>query len=621
MYSKKHESLLAQVEKMNEQELRRVLVEHLSKKKLGLVWESSAIVRDQALNSDVILPELVDELSCFNDKPFTKNLIIEGDNFDSLRLLRNTHRGRVRVIYIDPPYNTGNKDWVYNDKFVGENDRYRHSQWLEFMYQRMTLARDLLTPDGVILISINDENRSRLELMMDEVMPGRRLGSIVWRTRQGSNADQQCFLSVDHEHVLVYGNPGFSFNGFEKSYEMYSNPDNDPRGDWRTSDLTLGFSYKERPNLYYPVIDPDTGIYYPPNPDRIWVYASEARLKPGQKLQAKSMDEFIRLGQIIFPQEQRVVVWDTLDDLLEAIDKGDVPKSNKTPILRRDLPDIESWVGVPVGFGRPQFKRFKSDLRNQTQPFSSWIVPSFEDGTYEADNSLVSSTNKEGANQLAEIFGSRTFNYAKPVSLIRGLLSQATRPDDIVLDFFSGSGTTGHAVLDLNAEDGGTRTFILCSSTEATSSNSEKNLCRDICAERLKRVIQGYSEKEGADGCFAYIRAIKKKEEDLPYLSENLATYALQILSIRNTGGVRLPQKTKIKVISSDADLSVVVCEEVNQSVIDKLKTWPAEKISIYSSRPNSIKEGMIGSGKTVNAYSLMDVVVSGVFTGSDIYE
>jgi adenine-specific DNA-methyltransferase len=492
------QSLLQSLDQLSAQELRRLLAEHLTRQKLGLYWERDAIEHDKALNANVVLPRLVPEWShtpegCTQHQ----NLIIEGDNFDSLRLLRSTHAGKVRVIYIDPPYNTGNKDWVYNDSYVGTNDRWRHSQWLEFLYQRLALARDLLTSDGVILVSINDENRAKLELLMDDVFPGRRLGTIVWRTRQGSNADQQCFLSVDHEHVLVYGNAGFAFNGFSKSYEMYSNPDNDPRGDWRTSDLTLGFSFKERPNLYYPLGDEKTGIYYPPNPDRIWVYASEARLKPGQTLQAKSMEEFVRLGQILFPQDQRVETWETLDDLLRAIDAGDVPKSGKTPILRRDLPDLEQWVGKPVGFGRPQFKRYKADLRNQTQPLSSWIVPTFEEGTYEAETSLTSATNQEGARQIAQIFGDRAFNYAKPASLIKGLLSQATRADDIVLDFFAGSGTTGQVVMELNTEDGGHRRFILCSSTEATDKEPAKNLCRDVCAERMRRVMVAEENARG----------------------------------------------------------------------------------------------------------------------------
>ena len=514
MTSKKN--LLSELDSLNEHQLRRLLVEHLTKQKLGLYWESSAIARDAALNANLVFPRLNrDHSQALDSAPSHGNLIIEGDNFDSLRLLRASHRGKIRVIYIDPPYNTGNKDWVYNDHFVGANDRYRHSQWLEFLYQRLTLARDLLTADGVIMVSINDENRARLELLMDEVMPGRRLGTMVWRTRQGSNADQQCFLSVDHEHVLVYGNPAFSFKGFEKTYEMYGNPDNDPRGDWRPDNLTLGYSYKERPNLYYPLFDEKMGIAYPPNPDRVWVYATESRLKEGQTVQAKTMEEFIRLGQIIFPVEQRVETWPTLEALLSAIDVGDVPKSGKTPLLRRDLPNLEYWVGRPVGFGRPQFKRYKADLRNQTQPLSSWVVPTFEDGSYDAENGFVSSTNQEGARVVAEIFGDRAFNYAKPLSLIKNLLAQATRKDDIVLDFFAGSGTTAQAVLELNAEDKGQRRFILCSSTEATTKEPEKNLCRDVCAERVRRVMRGYGNKPSLGGSFAYLQLDRIEAADV----------------------------------------------------------------------------------------------------------
>jgi adenine-specific DNA-methyltransferase len=207
MQSQNAADLLKQFSNLNAPQLRRLLVEHLTKQKLGLYWESNAIERDAALNANVVLPRLVPKFSHTPEGThFHQNLIIEGDNFDSLRLLRATHAGKIRVIYIDPPYNTGNKDWVYNDKFVGANDRWRHSQWLEFLYQRLTLARELLTSDGVILVSINDENRSRLELLMEEVFPKRQMGSLTWRTRQGSNDAKGSFLSVDHEHVLMYAN-------------------------------------------------------------------------------------------------------------------------------------------------------------------------------------------------------------------------------------------------------------------------------------------------------------------------------------------------------------------------------------------------------------------------------
>ncbi len=615
-------NLLSQLEHLNEQQLRRLLVEHLTKQKLGLYWEANAIERDAALNADLVLPRLVEKWSCrpesMSEAHAHRNLIIEGDNYDSLRLLRATHAGKISVIYIDPPYNTGNKDWVYNDHYVGANDRWRHSQWLEFLYRRLTLARDLLTPEGVILVSINDENRARLEMLMDEVFPGMRLGTITWRTRQGSNADQQCFLSVDHEHVLVYGNEGFSFNGFEKNYEMYGNADNDPRGDWRMGDITLGFSFKERPNLYYPLTDPKTGITYPCSPESVWRFATKSRVKDGQQLQAKSMEEYIELGQIIFPANPRIETWPTMEALLDAIDKGDVPKGGKSQLLRKDLPDLEYWVGRPVGFGRPQFKRYKADLRNQTQPLSSWIVPTFEDGDYEAENSFVSSTNQEGARIVADIFGDRAFNYAKPLSLIKGLLAQATQPNDIVLDFFAGSGTTGQAVLELNAEDGGSRRFILCSSTEANTKEPDKNLCRDVCAERMRRVISGYGGKAGytpeQGGEFAYLQLDKVEAADAHF--EVDATHAFQLLALKRLGVVCSASDGAVQRLGRVEDCELLVCNEVTHDTIETLAAWPqqhgAARLAIYSTRPQTLSEQLAARGVEANCYSLMDALMSG---------
>ena len=613
-------ALLQQLDTLSAPELRRLLAEHLTRQKLGLYWERDAIAHDQALNADVVLPRVVPQYGHAPEGCTAhRNLIIEGDNFDSLRLLRSTHAGKVRVIYIDPPYNTGNKDWVYNDKFVGANDRWRHSQWLEFLYQRLLLARDLLTSDGVILVSINDENRARLELLMDEVFPGRRLGSITWRTRQGSNADQACFLSVDHEHVLVYGNSAFAFNGFDKSYEMYSNTDNDPRGDWRIGDITLGFSFKERPNLYYPLTDPATGISYPCSPESVWRYATEARLKPGQRLQAKSMEEYIRLGQIVFPTNPRVETWNSMGELLQAIDANEVPRGGKSLLLRRDLPDLEWWVGKPVGFGRPQFKRYKADLRNQTQPLSSWVVPSFEEGTYEADESLVSATNQEGARQVAQIFGDRAFNYAKPASLIKGLLSQATRPGDIVLDFFAGSGTTGQAVLELNAEDNGQRRFILCSSTEATAKEPHKNLCRDVCAERLRRVIAGYGGKDGytlaQGGEFAYLQLDKLNAADV--VLDATPAHAAALLALRNTATApNQSSEQPVQVVAKGHDWLLVLCTESTPQALAALLALPAQhgvaRLLVVAQRAKSVGHWLAQRGVQAQVLSLRQVLLQG---------
>ena len=613
------QTLLAQLDGLNAAQLKRLLVEHLTRQKLGLYWEASAIERDAALNANVVLPTVVPEWSCGPAGLAQGNLIIEGDNFDALRLLRATHAGKVRVIYIDPPYNTGNKDWVYNDHYVGANDRWRHSLWLEFLYRRLLLARDLLSANGVLMVSINDENRARLELLLDEVMPGRRLGSITWRTRQGSNADQSCFLSVDHEHVLVYGNAGFSFKGFAKNYEMYSNPDNDQRGDWRSSDLTLGFSFKERPNLYYPLFDTKTGISYPANPERIWVYASQARLKEGQTVATKTMEEFIELGQILFPKEQRTALWPTMAALLAAIDAGEVPKSGKAQLLRRDLPNLDYWVGKTVGFGRPAFKRYKADLRNDTQPLSSWVVPTFEEGDYEADTSLVSGTNQEGARDVAAVFGDRAFNYAKPLSLIKNLLAQATQPGDTVLDFFAGSGTTAQAVLQLNAADGGQRRFILCSSTEATAKEPGKNLCREVCAERVRRVIAGYGGQPGITpeqgGSFAYLQLRGVAPADVPFEATTAEAHAL--LALKRTGTVAaMSPSAPVQLLGWAGDCALLLCPAADAATFASLADWCAAhagvRIAVYSPRPLAVQQWCEQRGVVANAYALADALLQG---------
>ena len=204
---------------LNKTQLIELLEKHDRTKKLGLVWERDEIDADKALDHDFIVAQIDGDLS---DKPAPwDNLVIEGDNYDALRWLRMTHRGRVKCIYIDPPYNTGNKDWVYNDRYMSADDRFRQSTWLEFLYRRLTLARDLLAEDGVILISINDDQRALLELMADDALPGMRVGSLTWRTRTGGNDTKGAFLSDNHEHVLVFGKSDFRFSGTEKTFELY----------------------------------------------------------------------------------------------------------------------------------------------------------------------------------------------------------------------------------------------------------------------------------------------------------------------------------------------------------------------------------------------------------------
>lgn len=501
---------------------REQLIELLKKrdrtKKLGLVWERDEIEADNAVDANFVAATIIPDLS---DKPAPwRNMVIEGDNYDALRWLRMTMAGQIKCIYIDPPYNTGAKDWVYNDHYANPEDAYFHSTWLEFLFRRLTLARDLLAEDGVILVSINDDQRAKLELLMDEAMPGMRVGSFAWRTRTGGNEGGEHFLSVNHEHVMAYAKSQFRFGGTDKTYSDYSNPDNDPRGDWQSSDLSVAVAWddKRAGTAYYPLQDPKTGYWYPCNPGRVWSFVSKAKAKKGQRIKTRYMEEWIEDNRVKFPDNPRVEIWNSLDSLMAAIDAGEVPKSGREPMIKRGLPDLDFWIGKPVAFGTPRFKRLKSELKNLTQPLSSWIAQKGDAETDSADKvtQIVAGSNDEAAKTIKAVFGSKAFNYAKPVSLIRELVRQSTGPGDIVLDFFAGSATTAQAVMELNAEDGGDRRFIMVSSTEATADDPDKNICRDVTAERIRR-LNASDDKKFAElaADFAYLRCREIEFEDL----------------------------------------------------------------------------------------------------------
>jgi len=498
------------------------LVELLEKrdrtKKLGLVWERDEIEADAAVDANFIACRIDEVVS---DKPAPwDNLVIEGDNFDALRWLRMTHAGRVKCIYIDPPYNTGNKDWVYNDSYMDKEDRFRQSTWLEFLYRRLTLARDLLAEDGVLLVSINDDQRALLELMMDEALPGMKIGSLVWRTRKGGNHDVAGYLSVNHEHVLAYAKQGFAFGGGDKDLEKYKNEDNDIRGPWISDNATVSYDYTSASagSLFYPLYSPKQDAFYPCNPNRVWGWASREH-STRATVKTKFMEDLVSEGRIIFPENPRIETYSTEEELSAAIRTGDVPCSKGVPLINFDLPDWKEWVGRPMAFGVPRYKRFLQDLKKTTQPLSSWLVSSkSEDGDFDPEKDLKVDVTMEGSKEVGKIFGRKAFLYPKPVSLIRELVRQSTGPDDLVLDFFAGSATTAQAVMELNAEDGGSRRFIMVSSTEATEDDPDKNLCRDVTAERI-RLLNASDDKKYADlaAGFAYLRTQEIAFEDLDY--------------------------------------------------------------------------------------------------------
>lgn len=396
-------------------------IEKLEKERYGLVWEDKE--EDVAKRCDSELPLLKEdctkEIVC--DKSLPYNIIIEGDNYHSLYALSFTHKKSIDVIYIDPPYNTGNNDFIYNDSYVDKTDQFRHSKWLSFMSKRLRLAKNLMSKRGLIFISIDDIEFAQLKLLCDSIFfENNFVVDLIWNSRKSVSNDT--IISMNHNHTLIYAKDIETIQKNKQQYRLrsnkdkFSNPDNDPLGDWTADPFDAP---NIRPNLTYPILNPNTGkVYYPPK-GRCW------------RTTENEYKRFLSEGRIVFgktgkakPQLKRY--------FFEAVEKGIVSKS--------------IWDDV--------------------------------------------GTTTNGTQELEKLFGEKKFNNPKPVSLILKILELASFEDSTILDFFAGSGTTGHAVLKLNKEDGGNRKFILCT-------NNENNICTEVTYPRIEKVIKGYSDVGG----------------------------------------------------------------------------------------------------------------------------
>ena len=514
----------------------------------GLRWDTRQADRnfDEEQKSSLVVLNHDPALSV-GDGP-QQNLLIEGDNFDALRYLSVTHRGKVKCIYIDPPYNTGNNDFIYKDNFLDKDAPFRHSRWLAFMHARLRLAKDILAHDGVILVSIDDNEYHHLKMLMDQVFAGMYRGTFVWKRRSGTNKTVENNLSVDHEYILCYSATDFSFGGHAKDFSKYTNPDNDSRGPWVRGDLTASANYKERPNVFYPIQDPETFFWYACNPKRVWWCATKSRLKPNQKLRTAPMEDLIVQRKVLFPVEDKSARFNTLDDLKLAIKAGTAPSN-----LRADLYPTEAendeylsfFVGKTLGFGSPGYKRHLSEVKKTEKPLSTWVIPSSEKERLETPEVefLSWGYTAEGTKLIQDMLGTKAFSYPKPLSLVKALVEQATGPGDLVVDFFGGSGTTGHAVLAINAEheDEEPRRFIVISAAERTEAEPTKNICRDVTAARLRAAVEGFQVRKktgfdsvaGLGGGFAYLQAESLSVADIGFsLQDEQIWHALQLVQL-----------------------------------------------------------------------------------------
>ncbi len=365
----------------------------------------------------------------------TENLYIKGDNLEALKLLQESYLEKIKLIYIDPPYNTGN-DFLYMDSFSIDSSEYNeqvgmydesdnrlfkntdsngrfHSDWCSMMYSRLMLARNMLSNDGAIFISIDDHEQACLKLMCDEIFGGSNFVSdLIWQHSVQSNGYGGKFVN-QYNHTLVYAKSDSFRVGFlprtDEDNKLYRNPDNDPRGPWRSGYCVNGLY---RPNLKYDIITP-SGKVIPP-PEKGWRWSKE------------TLYEKIENNEIVFNEDETAIIHKLyLKDL-----EGKVPEN--------------IWVGGVAG------------------------------------------TTRQATAELKELFdGKAPFDTPKPVELIKRILSLSTEKDSIVMDFFSGSATTAHAVMQLNAEDGGSRRFIMIQLPEKTN---ERNAYDDICKIGMERI-------------------------------------------------------------------------------------------------------------------------------------
>ena len=411
----------------------------------GLDWHGKRRARQLALAPSTATLRPAPEESV--DWEATQHLLIEGDNLEVLKLLQKSYAGRVKLIYLDPPYNTGN-DFVYPDDFRdslrsyqaltgqldGEGRRVSsnpetsgrfHTAWMNLMYPRLKLARSLLRPDGVIFVSIDDHEVHHLRLLMAEIFGEENfVGTFVWRRRTGA-MDSSNGVSTDHEYVVCYSLNPVALNGTPRTFERYANPDGDPRGPWIADNLSAA---KPGGDTYYPIRDPQTGYEYLPPAGRFWPYSRA------------TMQQKIAEGRILFPGR----------------------------------PD-----------GAPLLKRFQAEARSLTRPVSTWIAPANDRARPPADRTVLrAGLTTEGTRLIKELFGDKAFTYAKPLSLLRTLVQQGTdaHEEHIVLDFFAGSGTTAHAVWAENAADGGNRRVILVQLPEALDPGVEaQKIAARVC--------------------------------------------------------------------------------------------------------------------------------------------
>ena len=475
-----------------------------------------------------------DESSDFDE---TEHIFIEGENLEVLKVLQKSYFNKVKMIYIDPPYNTGNDSFIYPDKFAESKEAYQkrvgdkdeegymtrdgmfrknskengqyHSNWLNMMFPRLFLARNLLRDDGVIFVSIDDNEVHNLRLLMNEIFGEENfLASIIWQKKYAVSADDPGIASM-HDYIICYQKSErfkrILLPRTEKQLVRYTNLDDDPRGPWSSDNYISNKSKDERPTLWYPIIHPKTGEEVWPDESAVWRYSKE---------------------------KHEIMV-----------------KENRL------------YWGPDFSYYKPRLKRFLSEIQDGLVPSTWW---DFKEVGH----------NDEGQKETAELLGKKIFSTPKPVRLLRRILEISSKREDICFDFFAGSNSFAHAIMELNKADGGRRKYICVQLPEATDEKSEAwkagyRTIADIAKERIRRVggrLQKEMEAEAAkkQGQFDFEPAAKAKKADVGFKVFKLADSNFkqwQQISGKDAAALEAQMKLFVDPVAENATVENMVYE------------------------------------------------------------
>lgn len=470
----------------------------LTSKKYGLVWEEHEEEVDVKMRTHIpVFTEVEEKEIVGNPESEQYNFLLEGDNLHSLKLLEKTHKGKIDVIYIDPPYNTGNKDFKYDDTFVDKLDSYKNSKWLSFMWSRLKVAHKLLSSEGIIFISIDDNELYPLKMICDEIFGEQCfVTNLIWQKKTGAS-DAKGIATIT-EYILVYVKDCSVMDSvFDKNYEAfdakryrYKDEYFNERGPFYYDSLDRG-SVRYSDTLNYSIKSPNGGDIYPngrknfENDGWTWKWSKE------------KVEWGIRNGFIdITPSSKKENGWAVRYKIYLNVDNENRPIEKSAPYK----------------------------------------------------NLITTILNANAAADIKKMFNGKTvFQYSKPVGLMRFLLSCVKNKKALILDFFAGSGTTGQAVLEKNMEDGGKRHFILCT-------NNENNICEEVTYQRLKTVITGkradgsqYSEGLPADLKYYKTDFVDKESEEI---YDELLEHTKEMIQLQY--GVKVDNHKYIMIMDDD---------------------------------------------------------------------